>query len=267
MRSIKKMMSLKGKRALITGANGYIGRQIASTIAELGGDLILVDKPGSSFTDLVQELNKSFEIKIITIDCNLEDNTSREELILSVSKQKDPLNILINNAAFIGTSDLEGWVTDYKDQSIDTWQRAIEVNLTAVFHLTKGLTPKIQTSKNGSIINIGSTYGVLGPNYSLYEGTEMGNPAAYASSKGGLIQLTRWLSTTLAPEIRVNSISPGGVFRGQPNSFVERYENLTPLKRMATEEDFKGGIAYLASDMSAYVTGQNLLIDGGWSAW
>ena len=95
----------------------------------------------------------------------------------------------------------------------------------------------------------------------------MGSPAAYAASKGGLLQLTRWLSTVLAPDVRVNSISPGGVARGQPESFVTRYVARTPLRRMATEEDFKGAIAYLASDLSAYVTGENIVVDGGWSAW
>ena len=95
----------------------------------------------------------------------------------------------------------------------------------------------------------------------------MGNPAAYAASKGGMVQMTRWLATVLAPDIRVNCISPGGVARGQPESFVTRYVQRTPLKRMATEEDFKGAIAYLASDLSAYVTGENLLVDGGWTVW
>lgn len=95
----------------------------------------------------------------------------------------------------------------------------------------------------------------------------MGNPAAYAASKGGLVQLTRWLSTVLAPAIRVNCISPGGVDRRQPEPFVERYLARTPLGRMAVEEDFKGAAAYLCSDLSAYVTGQNLLVDGGWTAW
>jgi len=267
MRTIQKMMSLKGRRALITGANGYIGRQMALTIAELGGNLILVDIPGTSYTELLDLLDSSFDTKTICIDCDLEDEASREELISNVTNQTEPLNILINNAAFVGTSDLDGWVSDFKDQSLETWRRAFEVNLTSVFHLSKGLAAKIQESKNGSIINIGSTYGVVGPNYSLYEGTSMGNPAAYAASKGGLIQLTRWLSTTLAPEIRVNSISPGGIFRGQPKSFVKNYENLTPLERMATEEDFKGITAYLSSELSAYVTGQNLLVDGGWTSW
>ena len=95
----------------------------------------------------------------------------------------------------------------------------------------------------------------------------MGNPAAYAASKGGLLQLTQWLSTVLAPDIRVNAITPGGVSRGQPEVFQRRYIEKTPLKRMAIEEDFKGAIAYLASDLSAYVTGQNIIVDGGWTAW
>ena len=94
----------------------------------------------------------------------------------------------------------------------------------------------------------------------------MGNPAGYSASKGGLIQLTSWLATTVSPDIRVNSISPGGVWRNQPSKFVERYESRTPLGRMATEEDFKGVVAYLASDLSAYVTGQNIVVDGGWTA-
>jgi NAD(P)-dependent dehydrogenase (short-subunit alcohol dehydrogenase family) len=101
----------------------------------------------------------------------------------------------------------------------------------------------------------------------LYEGTKMGNPAAYAASKGGLLQLTRWLATVLAPKIRVNALTPGGVWREQPEAFHERYRLRTPLGRMAAESDFKGAAAYLASDMSEYVTGQNLIVDGGWTAW
>ena len=93
----------------------------------------------------------------------------------------------------------------------------------------------------------------------------MGNPAAYSSSKGGLIQLTKWLSSTLAPDVRVNALSPGGIWRNQPTKFVERYESKTPLGRMGTEEDLKGIIAYLASDLSVYVTGQNIVVDGGWT--
>ena len=160
-----------------------------------------------------------------------------------------------------------GWSVPFEDQSVETWRRAIEVNLTAVFDLSQGLHSLLKASKGGSIINIASIYGMNGVDWSLYEGTSMSNPAAYAASKGGLIQLTRWLATTIAPEVRVNAIAPGGIFRNQPEGFVKRYEAKTPLGRMATEEDFRGAIAYLSSDLSRYVTGHVLMVDGGWSSW
>ena len=129
------------------------------------------------------------------------------------------------------------------------------------------MTPLLKATEGASIINIASIYGEYGPDWSLYEGTYMSNPAAYSASKGGLIQFTRWLATTIAPDIRVNAISPGGIFRNQPEVFVKRYEAKTPLGRMATEDDFRGVVAFLASDMSRYVTGQNLVMDGGWGVW
>ena len=177
------------------------------------------------------------------------------------------LNSLINNAAFTGSSDLDGWIDDFENQTLSTWNRAIEVNLTSCFHLCQGFANKLKKSKGGNIINIASIYGELGPDWRLYKDTKMGNPAAYASSKGGLIQLTKWLATTLAPHIRVNAITPGGIYRSQNPIFVERYISKTPMNRMATEEDFKGIISFLASDLSAYVTGQNIRVDGGWSSW
>ena len=108
-------------------------------------------------------------------------------------------------------------------------------------------------------------HGFRGPDWSLYENTNMGNPAAYSASKSGLINLTSWLSKTVSPEVRVNAISPGGIFRDQPEIFVERYVKRTPLARMATEDDFRGAITFLATDLSLYVTGHNLIVDGGWS--
>lgn len=182
-------------------------------------------------------------------------------------KKEGQLDILINNAAFVGTTGLQGWGVPFAEQSVETWRRALEVNLTAAFHLCQGVMPLLQTSGRGSIINMGSIYGEYGPDWSLYKGTAMSNPAAYGASKGGLLQLTRWLATTVAPAVRVNAISPGGIARGQASTFVRRYEARTPLGRMATEDDFRGVIAFLASDMSIYMTGQNLLVDGGWGIW
>tara|TARA_B110000967_G_C18770248_1_gene502682 strand:- start:137 stop:940 length:804 start_codon:yes stop_codon:yes gene_type:complete len=267
MKTISELISLKGKCALITGAGGKIGYEIALTIAELGGDLILVDKPGTNYDNLQIAIKSLGDRSVKIVDTDLEDESARSKLIVNLLNDKSPINILINNAGFVGTADLKGWVTDIQNQSIETWRRAIEVNLTAAFDLSKGLMPKILESGDGSIINISSIYGFEAPDYSLYEGTKMGNPAAYAASKGGLIQLSRWMATTLAPDIRVNTISPGGVFRNQPKEFIKRYETKTPLGRMATEEDLKGAIIFLASNLSSYVTGHNLIVDGGWSSW
>ena len=267
MRTISDLMSLKGKRALITGAVGGLGQEIALTIAELGGDLLLVDLPNTDYTTVTQKVLDSCNVQVECVDCDLENEVERNSLISKVNADSKGLNILINNAAFVGTSGLEGWVTDFESQSVDTWRRAIEVNLTAVFHLSQGLAPLLKKSAGGSIINIASIYAINGPDYSLYQGTNMGNPAAYAASKGGLLQYTRWLATTLAPHVRVNAILPGGILRNQPKEFVERYVERTPLGRMANNDDIKGVIAYLASDLSAYVTGEKILVDGGWTIW
>jgi NAD(P)-dependent dehydrogenase (short-subunit alcohol dehydrogenase family) len=125
----------------------------------------------------------------------------------------------------------------------------------------------MKNAMGANIINIASIYGSYGPDWSLYKDTDMGNPAAYAATKGGLIQFTRWLATTISPAVRVNAISPGGVLRNQPKSFQNRYESRVPLARMASEQDFKGALAYLSCDLSAYVTGHILEVNGGWGAW
>ena len=267
MTTIKELSNLKGRRALITGATGSLGQVMADTLAELGADLVLIDRPGSDFERLRATLSERWKVKIEHRVCDLELQDQRAELMAWLKSGGEGLSILVNNAAFVGTSELRGWALPFEEQTVETWRRALEVNLTAVFDLCQGLTPVLKAAEGASIINIASIYGLYGPDWSLYHGTSMSNPAAYGASKGGLIQFTRWLATTIAPDVRVNSISPGGVFRNQPEAFVQRYEARTPLGRMATEDDFRGVIAYLASDLSKYVTGQNFAVDGGWGVW
>ena len=267
MTSIKELSSLKWRRALITGATGGLGKVMADTLAELGSDLVLVDRPGSDFENLCATLTERWGTRVEYRHCDLEFQDHRTELMGWLKNSSRGLNILINNAAFVGTSDIPGWGVPFEEQTIETWRRALEVNLTAIFDLCQGLIPMLEVAEGANIVNVASIYGMNGPDWKLYEGTSMSNPAAYAASKAGLIQLTRWLATTIAPNIRVNAISPGGVFRGQPEAFVRRYEAKTPLGRMATEDDFRGAIAYLVSDLAKYVTGQNLVVDGGWGVW
>jgi NAD(P)-dependent dehydrogenase (short-subunit alcohol dehydrogenase family) len=267
MTTIKEFSNLKGRCALITGATGGLGRVIASTLAELGADLILVDRPSADFDELISSLAVFCTGDIKYYACDLEQQLQRNDLISMLKSSDMRLNILINNAAFVGSSELMGWSEPFEQQSVETWRRALEVNLTAIFDLCQGFTPMLKISQGASIINIASIYGMFGPDWRLYKGTELSNPAAYSASKGGLIQFTRWLATSIAPYVRVNSISPGGIFRNQPKAFVRRYEARTPLARMATEDDFRGVVAFLASDMSKYVTGQNLVVDGGWGVW
>ncbi|MBF0238890.1 MAG: SDR family oxidoreductase [SAR324 cluster bacterium] len=267
MKSIQELMNLTGRVAVITGGAGHLGQTFAEALTELGAHVVLVDIQRDACEQAAQSLASKHSVPVLPIVLDLE----KEEEILSlkdqIQKHFGRLDILINNSAFVGTSQLKGWGVPFDQQSSETWRRALEVNLTAPFVLVQSCLDLLRASGHGSVINIGSTYGVVGPNMSLYEGTSMGNPAAYAASKGGLIQLTRWMATNVAPNIRVNAISPGGIWRNQPEAFHQRYCKLTPMGRMASEQDFKGIIAFLASDLSEYVTGQNFMVDGGWTAW
>lgn len=267
MKTLKELMDLKDRVAVITGGAGHLGAVIAEALAELGCTICVADRPSSNLCALQEQLSVSWQVDVEAIEVDLEQEDQRVELQEQITRQFGRVDILINNAAFVGDSTLKGWGVHFEEQQIDTWRRALEVNLTTTFHLSQLLTPLLRYEGNGSIVNIGSIYGLVGTDLRLYEGTQMGNPAAYAASKGGVVQLTRWLSSVLAPDIRVNCISPGGIAREQPKSFVERYIARTPMGRMGTEEDFKGAIAFFSSDMSAWVTGENLIVDGGWTVW
>ncbi len=266
MRKLLDMMRLEGRAALVTGGCGHIGGAIAETLAELGASVALLDRAETA--PAAAALAKRFGVKAIGLDIDLADVAATRAAPARVAEALGSLDILVNNAAYVGASGLSGWAVPFAEQSLESWNAAMTVNLGAVFTLSQQAAPLLARSGHGSMVNIGSIYGLLGPDWSLYEGTSMANPAAYAASKGGLLQFTRWLATTLAPKVRVNAVSPGGVARaGQPEAFRQRYEARTPLGRMAVEEDFKGVIGFLCSDASRYVTGQNIAVDGGWSSW
>ena len=267
MKRISELMSLKGRVAVVTGGAGHVGAAMAEALAELGANIVILDISIKLCLSVCDRISKEYAVETLPLAINLAQEEHIRTVPDEVLNKFGRLDILVNCAAFVGTSKLQGWTTPFEEQSADTWKQALDVNLTASFILTQACTPALRNSGNGSVINIASIYGLVGPDMRLYEETEMGNPAAYAASKGGLLQLTRWLATVLAPDVRVNAITPGGVSRSQSEEFQTRYIEHTPLKRMAVEEDFKGAIAYLASDLSDYVTGQNIIVDGGWTTW
>jgi len=266
-RSLVELASLRGRVALVTGGAGHLGNVICDALAEAGAQVVIVDLDGQSAAAIAARIEDQHRVVALPLAVDLADESQLRRVPPRVVEQFGRLDILVNCAALVGTSRLGGWTTPFEEQSADTWRRALEINLTVPFILTQECAPALKASGRGSVINIGSIYGIVGADLRLYDGTTMGSPAAYAASKGGLLQLTRWLSTVLAPSIRVNAVSIGGIKRGQPEPFIERYESRVPLARMATEEDIKGAIVYFASDLSAYTTGQNLTIDGGFTAW
>ncbi len=267
MKSFQELMNLKGRVALITGGAGHIGMALGGALAELGAQIVVLDRRYEDCAKAVNKLESDHSIPCFPLQADLSRTEHLKSIPHEALKQVDRIDILVNCAAYVGTTDLKGWSAPFAEQDPAVFQESLRVNLTGTFALTQAFAPLLEKNGTGSVINVSSIYGVVGPDFKLYENTEMGNPAGYAAAKGGLIQLTRWLSTALPPKVRVNSLSPGGVARNQPSSFTDQYIKKAPLGRMATEEDFKGAIAYFASDLSAYVTGQNLVVDGGWTAW
>ena len=268
MKTLKKLMDLKRRTAVITGAAGHIGSALAESLAELGANIVLLDINKIQGEAKAKNIKNTYNVETLSLSLDLENEQAIKKVPGRVVDKFGSIDILINCAALIATSGLDGWAVPFEKQRVDTWRRALEINLTSAFLLTQSCRQHLIDSGHGSVINIGSIYGVVGPDLRLYEGVDnLGNPAAYAASKGGLLQFTRWLATVFAPSVRVNSISPGGIFRDHKEPFFSRYIERTPLRRMAKEEDLKGAIAYLASDLSSYVTGQNLIVDGGWTAW
>ena len=267
IRPLEKLMDLSGRAALVTGGAGHISLAATQALVEMGATVAVLDLDQQACQRRVEELSGIGHGSAFAIQCDLADEQATRRAVQQTISDANGLDILVHTAAYVATSQLPGWAVPFPEQTVNTWDAAMRVNLTSAFTIVQEGREALRASGHGSVIFFISTYGLVGPVMSLYEGTSMNQPAAYAASKGGLLQFSRWLATTLAPDIRVNSVTPGGVWRDQPESFHIQYKERTPLGRMAVEEDLKGAVAYLASDLSAYVTGHNLVVDGGWTAW
>jgi NAD(P)-dependent dehydrogenase (short-subunit alcohol dehydrogenase family) len=268
MKSVQNLMKLSGRRALVTGGAGHIGLAVCETLLELGATVAITDLDPAACDERARSLSSLASTdRVFSVPGDLSDESQVRSIVKDATEFMGGLGILVHCAGYTGSTNAPGWAVPFEQQSLEAFEAAMRVNVGSAFVAVQEGRQAIQDSGHGSVILVGSIYSVVGPDLAAYAGTTMGNPAGYSASKGGLLQLTRYLATALAPGIRVNCLSPGGIERGQPQMFRDRYMARTPLRRMGTEEDIKGAIAYLASDLSAYTTGQHLLVDGGFTAW
>lgn len=252
------LFNLKDKTAIVTGGAGLLGESMCRALHEYGANVAIADVDKEASSELEDELGDG--CKFVKTDITSEK--SIESTIEDVEENFGTVDILVNNAY----PRNEKYGCKYEDITLESWKENIDLHLNGYFNITKKVSERMMEEENGVIINIGSIYGIQAPDFDIYENLEMTSPAEYSAVKGGILNFTRYLASYLSDyNIRVNSISPGGVFNDQKEEFVENYEDKVPLGRMGEPEDIQGAIVFLASDASSYVTGHNLVVDGGWT--
>ena len=258
------LFDLTDRVSLITGGTGVLGVVFAKALAEYGSDIILADLDQDRCDQCAEEIAKSSGRRALGLKVDVAEADDVDSAVRRATQEFGRIDILINNAA----AQPAGMFTSFERFPIEVWNRVMAVNLTGQFLMCRAVGPVMLEQMRGSVINISSIYGVVGPNWHLYDGSDFNTPAAYSASKAGVLGLTRYLATYWAEKgIRVNSITPGGIYRGHKDPFLQNYRNRVPMARMADQDELRGAIIYLASDASSYVTGHNLVVDGGWTAW
>ena len=263
---IKKLFDLSGRIVIITGAAGNLGSKYAEGLTQAGANVVLADIDYATCKQLGKQLENKYSIKNLAIKLDLNDKSSIENMVSKTMKQFSKIDILINNAAYQGNS--KSRKIKFENFPLNEWNKAVSVNLTGVFLTCQEVGKIMVKQKYGNIINISSTYGLVAPDQRIY-GTSGQNAAAfYSATKAALVNLTRYLASYWnRTGIRVNSLSPGGVENSQESNFIKKYSEKTMLGRMANKNEYVGAIIFLSSDASSYMTGSNLIVDGGWTAW
>jgi NAD(P)-dependent dehydrogenase (short-subunit alcohol dehydrogenase family) len=260
--------SLEGRVVVVTGGLGQLGRQFTTALHEHGATVAVLDLETPS-----PQLGDS-STGVMHVRADVTDRDSLTSALRQIADASGTPYALVNNAALDappGASASENG--PFEEYPLASWQQILEVNLTGVFLACQVFGGAMAEAGRGSIINVASIYGMVSPDQRLYEyrrrsGEGFFKPAAYSASKSGLLNLTRYLATYWADRgVRVNTLTPGGVFNSQDPAFVAAYSSRVPLGRMGRPDEYNGAIVFLCSDASSYMTGANLVIDGGWTAW
>jgi NAD(P)-dependent dehydrogenase (short-subunit alcohol dehydrogenase family) len=242
---------LNKKIIIVTGGSGLIGKAIVTDLKKKGSCVINA------------EIGIKDDWKEIELNCDITNETSVKELLKKIIDRFGRIDGLVNNA-YPRTKD---WGKKFEDVTLESWKRNVDIQLNSCFFICQQVLEIMKQQKGGSIVNIASIYGVVGNDFTVYEDTGMTSPAPYSAIKGGVINFTRYLASYFGSyNVRVNCVSPGGVFNNQNPTFVAQFERKVPLKRMAKPEDIAPAVSFLLSDEASYITGHNLLVDGGWTA-
>ena len=245
------MKRLDKKVIIVTGGNGLLGKKIIEQVKYDGGICVNAD------------ISHSDDLDNGIIHCDITSEKSIVQTVEKILSVYGRIDGLVNNA-YPRTSD---WGNKFEDIRFESWQKNVDMQMNSIFCFCQHVLKAMKEQRQGSIVNISSIYGTVGPDFSVYDGTELTMPAAYSAIKGGVVNFTRYLASYFGPHgIRINCVSPGGIFDNQPNKFVSNYENKVPLRRMGKPDDIAAPVTFLLSDEAAYITGQNLLVDGGWTA-
>jgi NAD(P)-dependent dehydrogenase (short-subunit alcohol dehydrogenase family) len=265
------LFSLAGRTAVVTGATGLLGQAHCRALAEAGATVVVTDLEIDACTSLARELGPC----AYGVVADVTDKESLRALRTRILQMSDRIDILVNNAAIDDKFESPAAAFEesrFENYALESWQKSLCVNVTGVFLCCQVLGQVMARQGGGSIINIASTYGVVGPDQSLYL-DEAGKQrfcksAVYPTTKGAVIAFTKFLAAYWGHRgVRVNALSPGGVENGQDGIFTAKYAKRTPLRRLARPSEYMGALLFLASDASAYMTGANLIVDGGFTAW
>jgi len=264
--NIKKLFDLTGNIVILTGASGLLGAQYSHGLSQAGANVILADIDYSKCKRLAKNLEKKYDTKPLALKVDVTNRTSVKKMVSKVLKKFSKIDVLINNAIFHeGPSER---AVSFEKFPLSSWNKVIEVNLTGVLLCCQEVGKIMVEQKHGVIINIGSIYGLVGADQSIYGKSGLNSSIGYAVTKSGVLNLTRYLASYWRKKgIRVNTLSLGGVDNKQSLKFQKNYSKKTLLGRMANKDEYVGALLFLASDASSYMTGSNLIIDGGWTAW
>ena len=274
MTTIMDKFSLAGRTALVTGGAGLLGRQFTRALGEAGAKVVVADL---DFTQAEAHAGKLADsgMAVLPLQVNVTDPASVSGMVASAVNHFGSLDVIVNSAALDPKFDPENVDAQsgnaFETYPLEAWQKAIDVNLTGMFLACQAAARQMVAQDYGKIINICSTYGLVGPDQRLYErpdGPRQFKPVYYTVSKAGVLGLTKYLATYYAGmNIRVNALTPGGVYNQHDETFLKAYSSRTVIGRMAHQDEMSGAVVFLASEASSYMTGANLVVDGGWTAW